>query len=341
MEEFDAAEFFRLMFGGEEFKDILGDFALAKAFQHTMTELLVDGGSKDTEPTPAEQQERLLKRAAYAAERARAREERIELLSATLISRLALYTDSATAHDNDKNDRHSLNHYIELLREDLPRLLQAPYGEQLLHSIGYIYTAKARLWRSKFDSKEGHAGQRMLGYGKHVRESWKERVHVVKETVKTVKSAVQWGQSMSRLAHAAEDESSDDANGQDAQAPFQHHSGRLEYSGYVSPEPASPPPANPGVASSERPKSHRKSSAQPIVPLTEEQKRLLEADTAAKSMEALWRAVKLEIEGVQRDVCDRVLNDSSVSSAMRRSRCYALLKLGELWQQTVPRRLSA
>ena len=339
MEEFDAAEFFRLMFGGEEFKDILGDFALAKAFQHTMTELLVDDGSRDTEPTLAEQQERLLKRAAYAAERAQAREERIELLTVTLISKLSLFTDAATGHGNDKNDRHALNQYIELLREDLPRLLQAPYGEQLLHSIGYIYTTKARLWRSKFDSKEGSMGQRMLGYGKHFQASWKERAHVVKETVKTVKSAVQWGQSMSRLAHAADDESLTDPDRQNTQAPFQHHSGRLEYSGYVPPESASPPPVT--VASSERPKSRRKSSAQPIVALTEEQKRLLEADTAAKSMEALWRAVKLEIEGVQRDVCDRVLNDSSVSSDMRRSRCDALLKLGELWQQTRQRRLSA
>jgi hypothetical protein len=146
----------------------------------------------------------------------------------------------------------------------------------------------------------------------------------VKETVKTVKCAVQWGQSMKKLAQVADEESNE------SQMPFQHHSGHLEYNGYTPPEPiATPPPP----ASPVKPKQSRKSSAQPIVPLTDEEKRRLEADTAAKSMEALWRVTKLEIESVERDVCDRVLNDVSCSRELRRYRCKALSKIGELWQQ--------
>ncbi|CAF5128396.1 unnamed protein product, partial [Rotaria sp. Silwood1] len=78
---------------------------------------------------------------------------------------------------------------------------------------------------------------------------------------------------------------------------------------------------------------HGKSPAtQQPLQLTEEEKRKLEADTAAKSMEALWRATKLEIESIERDVCDRVLSDSLCSRETRRRRCIALLNMGELWQ---------
>ncbi|CAF5113488.1 unnamed protein product, partial [Rotaria socialis] len=59
----------------------------------------------------------------------------------------------------------------------------------------------------------------------------------------------------------------------------------------------------------------------------------LEMDTTAKSMEALWRATKLEIECIQRNVCDQVLSDPACSRQIRRYRCKALSKMGDIWQQ--------
>ena len=58
-------------------------------------------------------------------------------------------------------------------------------------------------------------------------------------------------------------------------------------------------------------------------------------------MEALWRATKLEIESIERDVCDRVLNDPTCHRETRRRRCIALLKMGELWQEAHDKRTTA
>lgn len=352
LDEFDAEEFFRIMFGGEEFKDIIGDFELAKAFKSGLTDLLNDAENRDRELTPEEQEEKARQRQANADQRRQAREQRLENLSKNLIEKISIFTDVPPSNTHEKQNTTALNHFIEVIRTDRTNLLQAPYGEQLLHSIGYIYSSKARRWSSKMDSQEGHIGRRMIGFGKHMHSAWKEHAHIVKETIKTVKSAIQWGQSMSKLAQAtSEDEENSPSS---SSPPFTHHSGHLEYSGYTP--PASPPPPtstspstspstsstatatpnekNISSASSNRIRSARKGSAQPVVPLTEEQKRQLEADTAAKSMDALWRAVKLEIESVQRDVCDRVLNDQQCPRDLLRRRCIAVAKLGELWQET-------
>ena len=324
MEAFNPEEFFRLMFGGEQFADIIGDFEVAKAFKHAISQIL-----KETEQTrdqrEEEQRERIL-----------ARKERIDHLSIFLISKLSIYTDAFQTDHHEVQSKQVLNRFIEIMNADIPDLLQAPYGEHLLHSIGYIYSSKAQFWLSKMDSQEGHIGKRMVGSYNHFKSTWKHRAHVVKETVRTVKSAVQAGQSMSKLAQVAEQESNDSQNGNDSQYPFQHHSGHLEYSGFIPPETtasASPTYSNRSSTPPVKSRSSRKSSAQPVVPLTDDEKRRLEADTAAKSMEALWRVIKLEIESVERDVCDQVLNDTSCPRDIRRRRCVALSKLGELWQQ--------
>jgi len=328
LDEFDAEEFFRFMFGGEEFIDIIGDFELAKSFKHAISELFTDD-----ESTPEQKAEQQRQRLVYAEERAKAHEQRIDQLASNLKNKLALFTDASQMNNDEQHITLAFNQFIEIMHSSIPSLLQAPYGEQLLHSIGYIYSSKARYWSSKMDSQEGHFGKRLLGYGKNVHSTWKDRFHVVKETVKTVKCAVQWSQSMSKLAQVADQE----ATVAESQTPFQHHSGHLEYSGFTPPSPQIDSGATatpiPTPTTPVKQKQSRKSSAQPIVPLTDEEKRQLEADTAAKSMEALWRATKLEIESVERDVCDRVLNDSASTREIRRYRCKALSKLGDLWQQ--------
>jgi hypothetical protein len=349
MEDFDAEEFFRLMFGGEQFSKIIGDFDLAKSFKHAISEVIKDAEARGTEETREQKEEKMRKRLAYADERSVAREERIKQLSVNLIYKLSVFTESISTYNSGTQYDEALRNFMEITRLDIPNLLNAPYGEHLLHAIGYIYSSKAKLWLNKFDSQEGHIGKRMLGFGKHVQSSWKERVHVVKETVKTVKCAVEWGQSMSKLAQIADDEAAASEDGKDSQHPFQHHSGHLEYDGFVPAEAtasasasasasATPPQATSSPSKHNR---HGKaSSAQPPVPLTDEEKRRLEADTAAKSMEALWRATKLEIESVERDVCDRVLSDPSCHRETRRHRCIALLKMGELWQEARDSRTS-
>ncbi len=343
IEDFDAEEFFRLMFGGEQFVKIIGEFELAKSFKHAISEVIKDAENKGGEETREQREEKMRKRMAYADECARVREERIKQLSINLAYKLSIYTESIPFNSTEAINKESLDNFVQITLLDIPNLLNAPYGEHLLHSIGYIYASKAKLWLNKFDSQEGHLGKRMVGFGKHVQSSWKERVHVVKETVKTVKCAVEWGQSMSKLAQAADEEAAAAASedGKDSQHPFQHNSGQLEYEGFVSSKgttstSASASPSNSTTNTTTMSSSKQQRPGKPIqqfVPLTEEEKRKLEADTAAKSMEALWRATKLEIESVTRDVCDRVLGDATCSRETRRRRCIALLKMGELWHE--------
>ena len=332
------------MFGGEQFTKIIGDFELAKSFKHAISEVIKDTETRGTEETREQKEEKMRKRLAYAEERSHAREERVKQLATNLAYKLSIFTESIPANSTESQCLETLESFVHIIRLDIPNLLSAPYGEHLLHAIGYIYSSKAKLWLNKFDSQEGHIGKRMLGFGKHVQSSWKERVHVVKETVKTVKCAVEWGQSMSKLAQIADDEAAASEDGKDSQSPFQHHSGHLEYEGFVPSPPdatasSSPSPPSQATASSTSPSKNpraggKASASQPPVPLTEEDKRKLEADTAAKSMEALWRATKLEIESIERDVCDHVLNDSTCSRETRRRRCIALLKMGDLWQES-------
>ena len=207
-----------MMFGGEEFRDVIGHFELAKSFKHAITDLLNDAETKENELTREEQEEKVRKRLASAEERRQAREQRLEQLSNHLIAKLAIFTTSASTHSDEAHQRQALDHFSEVIRTEMAHLFSAPHGEHLLHSIGYIYSSKARLWLSKMDSQEGHLGKRLLGYGKHFHSTWRERAHVIKETVKTIKSAVQWGQSMSRLAQASNDENETDD--QQSQSPF-------------------------------------------------------------------------------------------------------------------------
>jgi hypothetical protein len=348
------------MFGGEQFTKIIGDFELAKSFKHAIGEVIKDAETKGTEETREQKEEKMRKRMAYIEERTQAREERVKQLSQNLIYKLSVFTESIPASNSESQYSEALNNFTQITTMDIPNLLNAPYGENLLHAIGYIYSSKAKLWLNKFDSQEGHIGKRMLGFGKHVQSSWKERVHVVKETVKTVKCAVEWGQSMSKLAQIADEEAAANEDVKDSQYPFQHHSGHLEYEGFVPAEPTASASASPQHSNSnptstttttttttttssvtKHPRHGKGSSAQPPVPLTEEEKRKLEADTAAKSMEALWRATKLEIESVERDVCDRVLGDPLCHRETRRRRCIALLKMGELWQDAHDKRATS
>ncbi|CAF1147717.1 unnamed protein product [Adineta ricciae] len=314
-EDFNTEEFFRIMFGGEEFHDIIGDFQLAKTFKHTISELLKDG-----DQTPEQRDEQKRQHLLFTEECIKDQEERVKHLSTNLILKLSVFTDNDRSTNKEDASRQALEHFLEVNRADMLNLLQAPYGEQLLHCIGYIYSFKARFWLSKMNSQEGHIGKRILGYGRHVHSTWKDRVHTVREAVKTVKCAVQLGQSMSKLEQIEHEELAISENADDSQYPFRHHSGHLEYSGYT-----------PSISVQEKPE--RRSSVRSVVPLSDEAKNQLEANVAAKSMETLWHVVKLEIENTERDVCDRVLNDLSCSRDIRRSRCTALSKLGQLWQQ--------
>jgi len=65
--------------------------------------------------------------------------------------------------------------------------------------------------------------------------------------------------------------------------------------------------------------------------LTPEERQKLEEQAAEKGLQALFKGAKLEIEGVLREVCDRILEDPSVPRDKRALRAVALQLIGEAY----------
>ncbi|KAI9752001.1 MAG: mediator of RNA polymerase II transcription subunit 13 [Chaenotheca gracillima] len=66
---------------------------------------------------------------------------------------------------------------------------------------------------------------------------------------------------------------------------------------------------------------------------TDERKAEYERRVTGKILAAAWRGSKWEIQGVLRDVCDKVLNDKSVPMSKRVERAHALVISGEIYQK--------
>ena len=66
---------------------------------------------------------------------------------------------------------------------------------------------------------------------------------------------------------------------------------------------------------------------------TDEKKAEYERRVTGKILAAAWRGSKFEIQGVLRDVCDKVLNDKSVKIETRVDRAHALVLAGTVYQK--------
>lgn len=65
---------------------------------------------------------------------------------------------------------------------------------------------------------------------------------------------------------------------------------------------------------------------------TDEKKAEYEKRVTGKILAAAWRGSKYEIQGVLRDVCDKVLNDKNVKMEKRIERAHALIIAGTIFQ---------
>jgi curved DNA-binding protein CbpA len=66
---------------------------------------------------------------------------------------------------------------------------------------------------------------------------------------------------------------------------------------------------------------------------TEEKKAEYERKVTGKILAAAWRGSKFEIQGVLRDVCDKILNDKTVKLEKRVERAHALVLCGTIFQK--------
>jgi curved DNA-binding protein CbpA len=69
---------------------------------------------------------------------------------------------------------------------------------------------------------------------------------------------------------------------------------------------------------------------------TDEKKAEYERKVTGKILAAAWRGSKFEIQGVLRDVCDKILNDKNVKLEKRVERAHALVLCGTIFQKVRP-----
>jgi len=66
--------------------------------------------------------------------------------------------------------------------------------------------------------------------------------------------------------------------------------------------------------------------------MTDEEKTRLEETAAQAGLQAIWRGSKLEVEGVLRDVCDKVLSDPKIAKEVQRKRAMGLKIIGSVYE---------
>lgn len=186
----DARSFFRQMFGGEAFVDIIGEISLGQMLVDAMDETNNSSATSRGGLSP-EAEAQLRKQ----------REERVIHLEGKLRSKLDLLV---RGHYTEQEFREYCRREAEMLRSE-------SYGLQLLHTVGYVYTSRAK----QLIGKQQFFGLPSLFY------SIKEKGHVAGEVFGTISAATslynevqrQQQQQQSRSASPKPEEIAYDAQG--------------------------------------------------------------------------------------------------------------------------------
>lgn len=70
---------------------------------------------------------------------------------------------------------------------------------------------------------------------------------------------------------------------------------------------------------------------------TDEKKAEYERKVTGKILAAAWRGSRFEIQGILREVCDKVLNDKNIRLEKRVERAHALVLIGTIYQKVSPK----
>lgn len=259
----DATEYFTMIFGGDRFRDWIGEFSLFKELNSmTETDLSADGDasspgvdlmSRDSlsnnqdkikNKMTKEQKEKLME-----LERARREDmlKQIDDLSAKLKARIDRYIIS-------KRDNH-LDEFDSKLNQEIEELKLESFGMELLHLLSKVYKTKANDYLM---------AKKTFGFSKIITGT--------RENARTVKSAY------NLLSTGLEAQKS------------------MEEMQKINPEDLDP---------AERVK--------------------FESQMAGKALGVMWAMSKFELERKLKEVCNKLLQDKSVSSKERKERAKALL----------------
>lgn len=139
--------------------------------------------------TPEQKAEREEKKKKLEEARAETREKRVQQLAAKLINKLSLYTEL-----NDISEEARLAAFSNIVQIEAEDLKRESHGVELLHAVGYTYSAKAQQYISKGT---------VFGLG-GMFHSMKEKGYILSETVGTLRSAIDLQSSYTELQKAEE-----------------------------------------------------------------------------------------------------------------------------------------
>lgn len=242
-------------------------------------------------------------------------------LSNKLINKLSLFTETDMKDDVADSFKQKLKYEAESLKME-------SFGLEILHTIGSIYKSKSKIFLKN---------QTFLGFG-GLWWSVKEKGGVIRDTFKTVSSALDAQSTMQEYAKMQEDnefhakkEAEDTAkNDKDEVDKLkekieelkkqQKQDGKLSVSGKDTKEENK-------VSKDEKaekiPEKH-----------TDEDIAEMEKYLMGKVLAAAWSGSKFEIQGTVRGVCDNILHDKDVALEDRIARAKGLKLIGEVFSST-------
>lgn len=207
----DPEEVFGGLFGGERFRDIIGTVSLGRemkeALQKDSSELQAEAEGQ-TDPgsklTPEQEAAKEQEAQRLAKEKEVQRQERVNELADKLARKLSIYAESVHTADNETHADEARAGFSEIVRLEAEELKQEKYatrtdrsfGVELLHAVGFVYTAKSRHYL---------AAHGMFGTLSGFFHAASSSIHTVRETVSTLHAALELKKVFEELAKA-EDE---------------------------------------------------------------------------------------------------------------------------------------
>ncbi|SNX83582.1 related to DnaJ-like protein [Melanopsichium pennsylvanicum] len=210
----DPEEVFGSLFGGERFADIIGTISIGKDMKEALqqdsddlerqangeqvaasTQAASNSASSKPTLTPEQKAAKDEKERKLAAEREKQRQERVSKLVEKLIRKLSIYTESVRNANDPVLEKEVEKSFREITRLEADELKHESYGVELLNCVGFVYSAK---------SKHYLASTGFLGSFGGVFHSAASSIHVVRETVSTVRAALELKNVFEELAKAEE-----------------------------------------------------------------------------------------------------------------------------------------
>ncbi|KAL0080109.1 X-domain of DnaJ-containing-domain-containing protein [Phycomyces blakesleeanus] len=184
----DPEEFFKSSFGGDRFLDIIGELSIGRDMREAM-ETAEDGeeGEERSTETPEQKAEKEAQKEKSEAERNETRAARVKTLSEKLVNKLCIYTESEPSIT-------SAAAFTNIIQAEAEDLKHENYGIELLHAIGYTYTAKANQYLGKSVA---------FGLG-GMFHTVREKGYIFSETVGTLRTALDLQSSFKELQLAEE-----------------------------------------------------------------------------------------------------------------------------------------